>query len=297
MSEPYNGDNCLVNYCEEQSFGQLPTSPVFNILPSFEAQPTADPRYIRVKTLGSDELNSIKRGMNKGTLRVSWFLPSTPNPTGFLKKLMDAEKSVAMEVAYFQGEWSDPDNLIALLFNGCKAERITLEVAASPNESEEALWRATADLIAQKVAVGTAKAGTSYSAETGSIAWGENAYTYVKKDTTWVATATKVKVDINYGLKPIPTIRDTNPFLMKILHRSKVEPVATLEFDFEDDDRWEDITGDVSADWSIGLGANGHYLLLDDAKLVEVGSPTKVDEIVYVTCKVFPKKLSLVTPS
>lgn len=300
--EPYNGDNCCVSYCLEQSFGVLPANPAFKITTAYEAQPIGDPRYLQVKTLGSPAWQRIiKQGMKHAGLRLSWFLPSS-DPTGLLLNLMsqfdiNGPNSLAFEVAYFFYEWSEPQNLVTLLFNGCKCDRLTVEVAATPNESEEALFRASADIVAQKVTVGTSKNGASYSSESGCIAWGENQHCYVRiGESTIVDTISRYKLDFSWNLKPVVTIRPTNGLLMKALYASKMNASATLEFYFQDKDRWSDLVSGAYSDyWYFNLGADGRMIVFEEPRVVEISNATKVDDLVYVTCKLLPKNAYLDT--
>jgi hypothetical protein len=106
-------------------------------------EPSLDPGLIKVRGVGSRDLATLRKGLRKVGLKMSYALPADA-PINFLQ-LISTLNSASIEVIYYKGVFSSPTSVVDLLHTGCRMDKVTVEC------STEDVIKATADLIGQNV--------------------------------------------------------------------------------------------------------------------------------------------------
>jgi hypothetical protein len=294
---PYIAEQCRVYYAIESSFGQFNGTETMNGINAFQVDPYYTPNLIKVKTLGTPGYSTLAKGMREGRLRIGYYLPSGTNAWLLLRRLLEVQ-NLTYEVLYYVGDWSNPSSIISLLFNGCRADKVTIEAEAAPEGDDKALLRVTADLICQKLTVGSAKASTgTYQEQTGVIPF-HDLNVYFKVGGSQLSSITKFKIGYSANLKAVPTIRSTDADLMRYLRHTGQLYEAECEFEFESGQRWSDAVNFTEQTLEFGLGYQGFYLTLNGCRIEEITNPTKVgNDIVFMRVKWVSKNGVLTYPT
>ena len=125
----YGAHEAKAYYIEETTYGETPASPTMNGIGSIEnVEPALNPSNIKVRGIGSRDLQFIKKGLRQVNLRVQYNPPSIT----FLEYVTTL-KSLSVEVFY-----EKTTGIISLLHKGCRIDRLTVEC------SVEDLLRVTA---------------------------------------------------------------------------------------------------------------------------------------------------------
>src|SRR3989304_1811670 len=174
MPETYSAHESRVYYVEETAYGQTPTNPSMLGVPAESIEPTVNPSNIKLRGVGSIDLQAVKKGLRVPSLKIAYPLPSTA-PINFLQYAKaELEKSLSIQVLYYKGAFASATDIISLLYTVCKFQRATVEA------SIEDVVKASAELLAQELTPGTAKiSGAAYSDYSGAVPFSES---YVKKD-------------------------------------------------------------------------------------------------------------------
>ena len=261
MSYPYGAHEAKGYFVEETTYGQTPASPTMNGIGSIEnVEPALNPSNIKVRGIGSRDLQFIKKGLRQVNLRIQY---NPPNIT-FLNYITSL-KSLSVEVFY-----EKTSGIISLLHKGCRIDRLTVEC------SVEDLLKVTAELMGQNVVVGTAKIGESYVPHEGAVAFYES---YVKKATTTLERVSDFKFVIANNLKRVPVIRTTNGFLLKYLPERHRVLSGELTFEFESKEEFDDIINDTEFTLEFGLGST-NKAVFSNCKWENVSTPTRIEDLV-----------------
>src|SRR3990170_307313 len=185
MPETYSAHESRVYYVEETAFGQTPTNPSMLSVPAETMEPTVNPNNIKLRGVGSVDLQAIKKGLRAPSLKIAYPLPSDA-PINLLQYARtELGKSLSIQLLYYKGVFASATDVISLLFTGCKFQRVTVECTI------EDVVKATGEVLAQDVTTGTAKiTGATYSDHSGAVPFYES---YVKKNTTALERATDWK--------------------------------------------------------------------------------------------------------
>jgi hypothetical protein len=252
----YGAHEAKAYYVVESAYGVTPTNPTMTGLATAEnVEPDLNPGLIRVRGTGSRDLQTIRKGLRQVGLKIAYNLPSA-SPIDFLLHIQTLN-SLSVEVVYEKAT-----GIIDLLYTGCRFNSLTVEC------SVEDLVKATAELIGQDVAVGTAKiSGATYADHSGAVPYYES---YVKKDTTTLDRVTDFRFTIENNLKRVPDI----------------------DFDFETKDEFDDVINDSEFSLEFGLGGTSKAVF-SNCKWDSVSPPTRIEDFVSVKAPFVAKAVAI----
>jgi hypothetical protein len=267
----YGAHEAKIYYVQESTYGVTPTNPsMLGIATADNVEPTIDPGLLKIRGIGSRDLQSLHRGLRHIDLKVAYALPSEA-PINFLQYVTTLS-SASIEVFYEKA-----GGIIDLLHKGCRMDKVTVEC------SIEDIVKATADLIGQDLAVSTAKiTGANYSDYLGAVPFSDS---YVQRGAgdgsglTAVERVTDWKFTIENNLKRVPVIRSTSGYLLKYLQERHRTLSGELTFEFESKQEYDDVVNDSEFSLKFGLGGS-NSALFKYCKWEKVGSPTKVEDLV-----------------
>jgi hypothetical protein len=274
MVETYGAHETRVYYVEETAYGQTPTNPTMLGIPAENVDPSLDPSLIKVRGIGSIDLQAVKKGLRSVSLKISYPLPSEA-PINFLQwAKAELNKSLSIQVLYYKGTFASATDIISLLYMGCKFHKLTVEC------SIEDVVKATAELIGQDLAVGTGKiSGATYSDYAGVVPFYES---YVKKGASALDRVTDWKFTIENNLKQVPVIRTTSGHLLKYLPYRHRNLTGEITFEFESKEEFDDVINDASFDLEFGLGGS-NKAVFSGCKWENIAAPTRIEDL--VSCK------------
>ena len=267
----YGAHEAKIYYVQETTYGVTPTNPsMLGIATAENVEPALDPGLIKVRGMGSRDLQVVRRGLRHVDLKVVYALPSDA-PINFLQYITTLN-SASIEVFYQKAS-----GIIDLLHKGCRMDKVTVEC------SIEDIVKATADLIGQDLAVGTAKiSGANYADYVGVVPFYES---FVQRGAgdgsgqTTVERVTDWKFVIENSLKRVPVIRSTSGYLLKYLQERHRVLSGELTFEFESKQEYDDVVNDSEFSVKVGLGG-ANSALFKYCKWEKVGSPTKIEDLV-----------------
>ena len=246
MVETYGVDEHRFYYVVEDNFGETPTNPAMLSVPADVIDPGFDAGNIKLRGAGSYDLQAIKKGLRKPSLKVAYVVPSAA-PIELLQwAKMDLNKSLSCQVIYWKGVFAEATDIISLLYKGMRFNRVTVEC------SIEDVLKVVAEFEGQDLETGTAKiSGATYTDHCGAVAFNE---TYVKKDTTTLDRVTDWKFDILNNAKRVPVIRSANGHLAKYIPFGHRELGGELSFEFESKAELDEALADTEFTLEFGLG-------------------------------------------
>lgn len=271
MVDVYGAHETRMYYVEETSYGTTPATPaMLGPLSTENVEPAINPSNIKLRGIGSYDLQAIKKGLRQVGVKVAWSLPSDA-PIDFLQYAkVDLDKSLSVEILYYKGVFSAATDIISLLHKGCKFQRVTVQC------SIEDIVKATAELLGQDLTVGTAKIGDSYGDHGGAVPF---YLSYVKKATTALERVTDWSFTIENNLKRVPVIRTTNGYILKYLPHRHRNLTGELTFEFESKEEFDDVVSDTEFDLEFGLGGT-KKAVFTGCKWENVASPTRIEDLV-----------------
>src|SRR3990170_6995008 len=81
----YGAHEAKIYYVQETTYGVTPTNPsMLGIATAENVEPALDPGLIKIRGIGSRDLNTIRRGLRHVDLKVAYALPSDA-PINFLQ--------------------------------------------------------------------------------------------------------------------------------------------------------------------------------------------------------------------
>lgn len=270
----YGAHEAKAYYIEETTYGETPATPTMNGIGSVEnVEPALNPSNIKVRGIGSRDLQFIKRGLRQVNLRIQY----NPPDKAFLEYVTSL-KSLSVEVFY-----EKTSGIISLLHKGCRIDRLTAEC------SVEDLLKVTAELMGQNVTIGTAKIGALYVPHEGAVAWYES---YVKKATTTLERVSDFRFVIANNLKRVPVIRTTNGYLLKYLTERHRQLSGEVTFDFESKEEFDDIINDTDFTLEFGLGST-NKAVFSNCKWENVSTPTRIEDLVALKAPFIAKSVAI----
>jgi hypothetical protein len=274
MQDTYGAHESRIYYVEEATYGQTPTNPSMLSVPAESIEPAVNPSNIKVRGVGSIDLQAIKKGLRDASLKIVYPLPSDA-PINFLQYAKaELNKSLSVQVLYYKGTFASATDIISLLYKGCKFHKVTVEC------SIEDIIKASAELIGQDLTVGTSKiTGATYADYAGAVPFYES---YVKKGTSTLDCVTDWKVTIENNLKAVPVIRTASGYLLKYLPYRHRNLTGEITFEFESKEEFDDVINDASFDLEFGLGGSSKAVFTA-CKWEKVASPTRIEDL--VACK------------
>lgn len=284
MPETYSAHESRIYYVEETAFGQTPTNPSMLSVPAETLEPTVNPNNIKLRGIGSVDLQAIKKGLRASSLKIVYPLPSDA-PINLLQYARtELGKSLSIQLLYYKGVFASATDVISLLFAGCKFQRVTVDC------SIENVVKATAEVLAQDVTTGTAKiTGATYAEHSGAVPFYES---YVKKNTTTLERATDWKLTLENNLKQVPVIRTPNGNVLKYLPHRHRDLTGEVVFEFESKEEFDDIVNDAEFTLEFGLGGS-NKATLSECKWENIASPTRIEELVSLKAAFVAKTVAI----
>jgi hypothetical protein len=284
MPETYSSHESRIYYVEETAFGQTPTTPSMLSVPAESLEPAVNPSNIKLRGVGSIDLQAVKKGLRAPMLKIAYPLPSDA-PINFLQYAKaELNKSLSIQLLYYKGVFASATNIISLLYAGCKFQRITVDCGI------EDVVKATAELLSQDVTAGTAKiTGASYADHAGAVPFYES---YIKKETTTLERVTDWKFTLENNLKQVPVIRTPNGNILKYLPYRHRDLTGELVFEFESEEEFDDVIDDTEFDLEFGLGGS-NKAIFSNCKWENVTAPTRVEELVSLKTTFVAKTVAI----
>jgi hypothetical protein len=284
MPETYSAHESRVYYVEETAYGQTPTNPSMLSVPAESLEPAANPNNIKLRGVGSIDLQAVKKGLRVPSLKIVYPLPSDA-PINFLQYAKaELEKSLSIQTLYYKGAFASATDIISLVYTGCKFQRITVDC------SIEDVGKASAELLAQDLATGTAKiAGASYADHAGAVPFYES---YIKKGTVALDRVTDWKFTIENNLKQVPVIRTPNGNILKYLPHRHRDLTGEVVFEFESKEEFDDVVNDAEFTVEFGLGGS-HKAVFSNCKWENLAAPTRVEELVSLKAAFIAKTVAI----
>jgi len=270
MSYPFGAHEAKIYYVEETNYGETPLNPAMVGVKAETVEPTLNPGLIKVRGIGSRDLQTIRRGLRQISLRVAYPLPSDA-PINFLQHIQTLN-SLSIEVIY-----EKTDSIIDLLFKGCRFNKATVECHI------EDIVKADIEILGQDVNIGISKiSGATYSEHSGAVPFYES---FVKKgdadgsNLNAVDRITDWKFTIENNLKRVPVIRETNGYLLKYLSARHRNLYGELTFEFESKQEYDEVINDSEFGLQFGLGGSS-TALFKYCKWENVSTPTQIEDLV-----------------
>jgi hypothetical protein len=283
MSMPYGAHEAKIYYVEETNYGVTPSNPTMLGVKAESVEPALNPSLIKVRGVGSRDLQAIKTGLRQANMKIVYPLPSDA-PINFLQH-MQTLNSLSIEIFY-----EKTSETIDLLYKGCRFDKVVVEC------SIEDVVKATAELVGQNVAVGTAKiSGATYTDYAGAVPYFES---YVQKgdadgsNLTAVERVTDWKFTIENNLKRVPVIRGTEGFLLKYLPARHRNLTGELTFEFENKQEFDDVINDSEFSLKFGLGGT-NSALFKYCKWENVVAPTRIEDLVSLKASFATRDLTI----
>jgi len=275
MPETYGAHECRAYFVQESVYGQTPTDPAMLGINSEDIEPSLDPSLIKLRGVGSRDLQTIKRGLRNSTLKILHVLPSDA-PISFIQHAQTLN-SLSIQVLYYKGLFVSATDIISLLYKGCRIHKLSVEC------SIEDVVKATAELIGQTAETGTSKiTGATYADYAGAVSYNES---YVQRgagDGSGLSALERVtdwKFTIENNLKAIPVIRSTDGHLLKYLPARHRNLMGELTFEFESKQEYDDVINDSEFSLKFGLGGTTSALF-KYCKWEKVATPTRIEDLV-----------------
>jgi hypothetical protein len=270
MSMPYGAHEAKIYYVQETNYGETPSNPSMLGIEAEDVDPSLNPSLIKVRGIGSRDLQAIKKGLRDIALKVAYPLPSDA-PINFLQYATTLN-SLSIEVFYEKAS-----GIIDFLHKGCRIDKATVECGI------EEVVKATVELIGQNVVVGTSKiTGATYADYSGAVPYNES---YVQRGAgdgsglTTIERATDWKFTIENNLKRVPVIRSTSGELLKYLAARHRNLIGELIFEFESKQEYDDIINDSEFSLKFGLGGT-NSALFKYCKWENASTPTRIEDLV-----------------
>jgi hypothetical protein len=284
MPETYSAHESRVYYVDEAAYGQTPTNPSMLSVPAESIEPAVTPNNIKLRGVGSIDLQAVKKGLRAPSLKISYPLPSDA-PINFLQYAKaELAKSLSVQVLYYKGVFAEATDIISLLYTGCKFQRATVEC------SVEDVVKASVELLAQDFTAGTAKlTGASYADQAGAAPFYES---YVKKDAVTLERVTDWKWTIENNLKQVPVIRSPNGHLLKYLPHRHRDLTGEVVFEFESKEEFDDVVNDAEFTLEFGLGGTSKAVF-SGCKWENATAPTRIEELVSLKAAFVAKTVTI----
>ena len=284
MTETYSSHESRIYYVEESSYGQTPENPSLLSVPAESIEPAISPNNIKVRGVGSVDLQAIKKGLRAPSLKIAFPLPSAA-PIDFLQYVKaELAKSLSIQVLYYKGTFESATDIISLLYSGCKFERATIEC------SIEDVVSANVDALSQNLTTGNAKLeGATHTDYSGAVPFYES---YIKKDTTTLERVTDWKFTIENNLKQVPVIRNPNGNILKYLPYRHRDLTGEVVFEFESKEEFDDVINDNEFTLEFGLGGT-NKAVFSNCKWENTSTPTRIEELVSLKATFVAKTFTL----
>ncbi|MGD6933721.1 MAG: phage tail tube protein [Candidatus Bathyarchaeia archaeon] len=284
MPETYSSNESKIYYVDETTYGTTPLNPAMLGIPAESIEPTINPNNIKLRGVGSMDLQAIKKGLKNPSIKLSYPLPSD-SPINFLQYAKaELAKSLSLQVLYYKDVFSEADEIISLLYTGCKIQTATVQC------SVEDVIKADVELLGQDVVTSTSKiSGATYSDYAGAIPFYES---YVKKDASTLERVTDWKFTIANNLRQVPVIRNPNGNILKYMPYRYRDLTGEVTFEFETKEEFDDIINDRDFTLEFGLGAT-NKATFSNCKWENTQIPTRIEDLVNLKATFVAKTFTI----
>jgi hypothetical protein len=248
MVETYGTDEERFYYVVESVLGTTPPNPAMLGPACDPIDPGFDPSNLKLRGGGSYDLQAIKKGLRKPSLKIGYALPSIA-PIDLLQwAKTDQDKSLSCQVIYYKGVFASAADIISLLYKGMRISKVSVQCTI------EDVVKATIEFEGQDLETGTAKiSGASYTDHTGAVAFHES---YVKIASVANERVVDWKFDVVNNPRRVPVIRSSSGNLAKYIPFGHRELSGELTFEFEAKTEMDDILADTEFALEFGLGGS-----------------------------------------
>jgi hypothetical protein len=259
---PYTGNEAKVYFIEEQNYGETPPNPTMVSLGvTQEVSLGYSPSQIKLRGIGSRDLQYIRKGLRKVDLKIIYALQNI----NFLQHVTTLNP-LTMEIIY-----QKDSSVLSFRHKGCRLNSLMVECSA------EEFVKVTAELFGKELQVATEKVGASYGDyDDPPLVFYD---TYVKKNTTMLERVTDYRFAINNNLKRVSVISTSHQEYLKHLVAKQREVEGELTFEFESKEEIDEILNDVEFTLEFGLGGI-HKIVFNHCKWSNLSLPTKLEELV-----------------
>ncbi len=284
MPETYSSNESKIYYVDETTYGATPLNPAMLGIPAESIEPILNPNNIKLRGVGSMDLQAIKKGLKNPSVKLSYALPSD-SPINFLQYAKaELAKSLSLQVLYYKDVFSEADEIISLLYTGCKIQTATVQC------SVEDVIKADMELLGQDVVTSTSKiSGANYSDYAGAIPFYES---YVKKDASTLERVTDWKFTIANNLRQVPVIRNPNGNILKYMPYRYRDLTGEVTFEFETKEEFDDIINDRDFTLEFGLGAT-NKATFSNCKWENTQIPTRIEDLVNLKAAFVAKTFTI----
>jgi hypothetical protein len=280
MSYPYGAHETKIFYVEESSgYGVTPTSPVFFGVKAESVESPLDPGLIKVRGIGSRDLQMLKKGLRQIALKIAYPLPSDA-PINLLLHVQTLN-SLSLDLIYEKS-----GAIIDLLHTGCRIDKVNVEF------SIEDVIKATIDVIGKDVLVRNAHVtGATYLDYAGAVD-----ESYVQRgnaDGSGLVDVGRVsdwKFTIENNLKRVPVIRQNQFSLLTGTAASGQKVCAVADgTKFQPGDMVK-IQDDSASEWNIvnSISTNNLTMLNNLVNTYTVAANGKVTSYLSHVLKYLP---------
>jgi len=284
MPETYSAHESRVYYVDEAEYGQTPENPSMLSVPAESIEPAVNSSNIKLRGVGSIDLQAIKQGLRALSLKISYPLPSEAAINFLQYAKAELNKSLSVQVLYYKDVFASATDIISLLYTGCKFQRATVEC------SVEDVVKANVELLAQDLAAETAKiTGASYADHAGAVPFYES---YIKKDVATLERVTDWKWTIENNLKQVPVIRTSNGNVLKYLPHRHRNLTGEVVFEFESKEEFDDIINDAEFSLEFGLGGSSKAVF-SGCKWENAAAPTRIEDLVSLKAAFVAKTVTI----
>jgi len=267
---PYGSHEAKIYYVQETNYGETPANPSMLGIRAETVEPAVTPNLIKVRGVGSRDLQATCRGLRQVALKIAYPLPSDA-PISFLQHTQTLN-SLSIEVFYEKAS-----GIVDLLHKGCRVDKATVEC------SVEEVVKADVELLGQNVVVGVSKtAGAQYADYSGAVPYYDSVVQRGAGDgsgLTAVERVTDWKFTVENNLRHVPVIRSTDGYLLKYLPARHRNLTGDLTFEFESKQEFDDVIDDSEFSLKFGLGGT-NSALFKYCKWENVSTPTRVEDLV-----------------
>lgn len=288
MVETYGAHEERVHYVQETTYGETPATPsMLGLKTAFGVDDNIDPGLLKLRGIGSRDLDTILKGLRKPTLKFGYLLPSEA-PINFLQYAQNLN-SMSVELIYYKGIFSAATDIISFLFKGMKIDKVTVQLTDIQSETA-VITVPSVELWGQNVVTATEKiTGATYADYTGAVPYNES---YVKKGAATLDRITDWRWDLENHLKRVPVIRSTNGELLKYLRERHRDLYGELTFEFESKEEHDEVLADTEFSLEFGLGGT-NKAVFSNCKWQNVKNVGRIEDLIAVKAPFVARQVAI----
>ena len=271
----YGGDEAKLYYVSEATYGRIPVNPAMSGIEIIESvEPAVDPGLIKLRGLGSRDLQAIIHGLKRVDLKVAYVMPHD-NPIGFLNYVVTLEPYTAELIYEKVG-----GQIVDLRHTGCISDKATVSC------SVEDVVKVSKAIVAQNLDPELAKiTGATYTEDGGAIPFSESYVSKGEADGSGLVVNEQItdwKFSIENNLKRVPVIRSNPTSLLTATANSGQKVVAVTSGALFTAGDMVKIQDDVTAEWNTiySITSNNLTMLNNLANTYTVANNAYVEGLV-----------------